>query len=102
MLEKEPGISISDKLCIIHLLRTDLNQVLRIEFLRHITQITKERKFIISEHQYGQAHKICMTPVFNKLLILQLIIQRKWRGQFLIMMPKGDMTRSLVVSHWCA
>jgi hypothetical protein len=80
MLEKSPGISRSDKLRMIQLLEADRNQVLMISFARNITQITKEHEGIISEHQYGRAHKTCMTPVLNKLLTIQLSIQKKVEG----------------------
>jgi hypothetical protein len=33
-----------------------------------------------SEHQYGRAHKTCRTPVLNKLLTIQIIIQKKVEG----------------------
>jgi hypothetical protein len=33
-----------------------------------------------SEHQYGRAHKTCMTPVLNKLLTIQILIQKKVEG----------------------
>jgi hypothetical protein len=80
MLEKVHGISRSDKLQIIQLLEVDINQVLRIAFARNITRLTKEHEGIISEHQYGRAHKTSMTPVLNKLLTIQLIIQKKVEG----------------------
>jgi hypothetical protein len=80
MLEKVPGISGSDKLRIIQLLEADPNQVLRIEFTRNIRRLTKEHEGIISENQYGRAHKMCMTPVLNKLLTIQLSIQKKVEG----------------------
>jgi hypothetical protein len=80
MLEKLPGISRSDKLRIIQLLEADLGQVLRIAFARNITRLAKEHEGIIWEHQYGWAHKMCMTPVFNKLLIIQPLIQNKVEG----------------------
>jgi hypothetical protein len=70
------GISRSDKLRIIQLLEADLTQVLRIAFARNITLLAKEHEGMISEHQYGRAHKTCMTPVLNKLLIIQLLIQK--------------------------
>jgi hypothetical protein len=68
MLERVPWISRSDKLRSIQLLEADLNQVLRIAFARNITRLAKDHEGIISEHQYGRAHNICMTPVLNKLL----------------------------------
>jgi hypothetical protein len=80
MLEKVPGISRSNKLRIIQLSEADLNQVLRIYFARNITRLEKEHEGIISEHQYGRAHKTCMTLVLNKLLTIQLLIQKKVEG----------------------
>jgi hypothetical protein len=80
MLEKLPGISRSDKLRIIQLLEADLDQVLRIAFAGNITRLEKEHEGIISEHQYERAHKICMTPVLNKILTIQPIIQKKVEG----------------------
>jgi hypothetical protein len=41
MLEKVPGISRSDKLRVIQLLEADLNQVIRIVFVRNITRLAK-------------------------------------------------------------
>jgi hypothetical protein len=53
MLEKVPGISITDKLRIIQLLEADLNQVLSIAFARNTARLAKEHEGIIYEHQYG-------------------------------------------------
>jgi hypothetical protein len=58
-------------------LEADLNQVLRIAFTRKIAKLAKNNKGIISDHQYGRAHTICMTPVLNKLLTVQLLIQKR-------------------------
>jgi hypothetical protein len=80
MLEKVPGVTRSDKLIIIQLLEADLNQVLRIALARNITRIAKDHEGIISEHQYGRAHKMCMTPVLKKILTIQIIIQKKVEG----------------------
>jgi hypothetical protein len=80
MLEKVTRISRSDKLRIIKLLEADLNQVLRISFARNIMRLAKEHEGIVSEHQHGRAHKTCMTPELNKLLTLQLLIQKKVEG----------------------
>jgi hypothetical protein len=80
MLEKVPRISRSDKLQIIQLLEVDLNQVLMIAFARNITRLAKEHEGLIYEHQYGRAHKTFMTPVLNKLLKIQLLIQKKVEG----------------------
>jgi hypothetical protein len=77
---KIPGVTSSKKLRIIQLLEADLNQVLRIAFARNISRLTKEHEGITSKHQYGQAHKTCMTPVLNKLLTVKLIIQKKIEG----------------------
>jgi hypothetical protein len=77
MLEKVPGIPRSDKLRIIQFLEANLNQVLRIAFARNITRLAQDHQGIISEHQYGRAHKTCMTPVLDKLLKIQILIQKK-------------------------
>jgi hypothetical protein len=80
MLEKIPGVVRSNKLRIIQLLEADLNQVLRIAFARNISKLAKNNKGIISDHQYGRAHATCMTPVLNKLLTVQLLIQKRTEG----------------------
>jgi hypothetical protein len=80
MIENIPGVSRSDKLRIIQLLEADLNPVLRIAFARNIGRLAKEHEGIISKHQYGRARKTCMTPVLNKLLTVQLIIQKRIEG----------------------
>jgi hypothetical protein len=80
MLEKIPGVVRSNKSRIIQLLEADLNQVLRIAFSRNIAKLAKNSKGIISDQQYGRAHATCMTPVLNKLLTVQLIIQKRTEG----------------------
>jgi hypothetical protein len=57
MLEKIQGVVRYNKLIIIQLLEADLNQVLRIEFARNITRLTKTLEGVISKHQYGLLHK---------------------------------------------
>jgi hypothetical protein len=93
MLEKVPGIPRSDKLRIIQLLEADLNQVLRIAFARNITRLAKDHEGIISEHQYGRAHKTCMTQVLNKLLTIQILIHKKVEGIVLDNDAKGCYDR---------
>jgi hypothetical protein len=93
MLEKVPGIPRSDKLRIIKFLEADLNQVLRIAFARNITRLAKDHEGIIWEHQYGRAHKTCMTPVLNKLLTIQILIQNKVEGIVFDNDAKGCYTR---------
>jgi hypothetical protein len=80
MLENIPGVPRSKKLRIIKLLEADLNQVLRIAFARNISRLAKEHSGIISEHQYRRANKTCLPPVLNKLLTVQLPIQKKTQG----------------------
>jgi hypothetical protein len=80
MMENIPGVVRSNKLLIIQLLEADLNQVLRIAFARNIAKLAKNNKGIISDHQYNMAHATCMTPVLNKLLTVQLIIQKRTEG----------------------
>jgi hypothetical protein len=80
MLEKIPGFPRINKLRIIQLLEADLNQVLRSSFARNISKLAQETPGIISEHQYGRSHQTCLTPVLNKLLMVQLLIQKKTNG----------------------
>jgi hypothetical protein len=80
MLENITGVSRSDKLMSIQLLEANLNQVLWVEFTRSITKLVEQHDGIISEHQYGRAHKTCMMPVLNKLLTVQLLIQKRTAG----------------------
>jgi hypothetical protein len=80
MLEKIPGVPRINKLRIIQLLEADLNQVLRSAFARNISKLAQETPGIISEHQYGRSHQTCLTPVLNKLLTVQLLIQKKTNG----------------------
>jgi hypothetical protein len=80
MLEKIPGVVRSNKLQIIQLLEADLNQVLRIDFARNISKLAKNNKGIIIDQQYGRDHATCMTPVLNKLLTVQLRIQKRTEG----------------------
>jgi hypothetical protein len=80
MLENMPGVWRSDKLRIIQLLEADLNQLLRVAFARNITKLAKQHDGIISEHQYGRAHKTCLILGLNKLLMVQFLIQKRTAG----------------------
>jgi hypothetical protein len=80
MLEKIPGIVRNNKLCIIHLLEADLNQVLRIAFARNIINLIRDNEGVIINHQYGWSHKTCISHILNKLLTIQLLIQKKVNG----------------------
>jgi hypothetical protein len=80
MLEKIPGVPRINKLIIIQLLEADLNQVLRSAFARNIRKLAQETPGIIREHQYGRSHQTCLTPVLNKLLTVQILIQKKTNG----------------------
>jgi hypothetical protein len=80
MLENIPGVPRINKLRIIQLLEADLNQVLRSAFARNISKLAQETPGIISEHQYGRSHQTSLTPVLNKLLTDQLLIQKKTNG----------------------
>jgi hypothetical protein len=62
------------------LLEADFNQVLQVAFTQNITKLAKQHDCIISEHQYGRAQKTCMMPVLNKLLTVQLLIQKRTVG----------------------
>jgi hypothetical protein len=80
MLEKIPGVVRTNKLRIIQLLEADLNQVLRIAFASNITKLARDNEGVISNHQYGRSHKTCISPIFNKMLTIQLLIQKKVNG----------------------
>jgi hypothetical protein len=54
--------------------------VIRIAFTRNVVKLTKNHKGIISDHHYGRLHATCMTPVLNKLLTVQLLIQKRTEG----------------------
>jgi hypothetical protein len=77
MLEKIPGVPRINKLRIVQLLKAGLNQVLQSAFARNISKLAQETPGIISEHQYGRSYQMCVTPVMNKLLTVQLLIQKK-------------------------
>jgi hypothetical protein len=93
MLEKIPVVPRINKLIIIQLLEADLNQVLRSVFARNISKLAQETPGIISEHQYGRSHQTCITPVLNKLLTVQLLIQNKTNGIVLDNDAKGCYDR---------
>jgi hypothetical protein len=80
ILEKIPGVPRINKSIIIQLLEADLNQVMRSAFARNISKLAQETPGIISENQYGRSHQTCLTPVLNKLLTVQLLIQKKTNG----------------------
>jgi hypothetical protein len=80
MLKKIPGVLRINKLRIIQLLEADLNQVLRSAFAQNISKLAQDTPGIIIEHQYGRSHQTCLTPVLNKLLTVQLLIQKMMNG----------------------
>jgi hypothetical protein len=80
MLEKIPGIIRTNKLRIIQLLEADLNQVLRSAFARNISKLAQDSDGIISEHQYGRSHRTCISPILNKLLTIQILVQKRTNG----------------------
>jgi hypothetical protein len=80
MLEKIPGIYKINNLRRIQLLEADLNQVLRCAFARNISKLANNTPGVIIEHQYRHSRQTCMTPVLNKLLNVQLLIQTKVSG----------------------
>jgi hypothetical protein len=83
----------SNKLRIIQLLEADLNQFLIISFARNITRLAKTHEGVISKHQYGRSHKTCISPVLNKLLTIQLLIQNKTNGIVFYNKAKGCYDR---------
>jgi hypothetical protein len=89
MLENISGVSTSEKLWIIRLFEADLNQALRVALARNIIKLSKQHEGIIREHQYGRAHKTCMNPVLNKLLMVQLLIRTRTPGMVFDNNAKG-------------
>jgi hypothetical protein len=77
ILEKIPGVVRTNKLCIIQLLEADMNQVLKIAFARNIIKLARDNEGVIRNHQYIRSHKTCTSPILNKLLTIQLLIQKK-------------------------
>jgi hypothetical protein len=77
MLEEIPGIARTHTLRIIQLLEADLNQVLRAAFARNITKLAQTHEGFISEHQYGRSHRTCISLILNKLLTIQILIQKR-------------------------
>jgi hypothetical protein len=77
MLEKVPGIARSNKLRIIQLLEADVNQVLRAAFARNISKSAQNHKGVISNHQYGRSYRTCISPILNKILTIQILIQKR-------------------------
>jgi hypothetical protein len=80
MLEKIPEIARSGKLRIIQLLEADLNQVLRAAFARNVTKLVQNHRGVIIDHQYGRSHRTCISPILNRLLTIQIIIQKRTNG----------------------
>jgi hypothetical protein len=80
MLEKTPGIIRTNKLRIIQLLEADLIQFLRSAFARNISKLSQDSDGIISEHQYGRSHRTCISPILNKLLTIQILVQKRTNG----------------------
>jgi hypothetical protein len=80
MLDKIPGVVRMNRLRIIQLLEADLNQVIRIAFARNLTKLSRDNEGVISNHQYGRSHKTCISPIINKLLKIQFLIQKKVNG----------------------
>jgi hypothetical protein len=80
MLEKILGVIRTTKLRIIQLLEADMNQVLPSAFARNISRMAQDKDGIISEHQYRRSHRTCISPILNKLLTIQILIQKKTNG----------------------
>jgi hypothetical protein len=75
MLEKIMGVIGTNKLRNIQLLEAYLNQFLQSAFARNISKLTQDKDGIISERRYGRSHRTCISPILNKLLTIQILIQ---------------------------
>jgi hypothetical protein len=80
MLEKIPVTARTNKLRITQLIEGDLKQVLRATFARNITKLAHNHEVVISEHQYGWSHRMCISPILNKLFTIQILIQKQTNG----------------------
>jgi hypothetical protein len=96
MLEKIPGISRTNKLRIIQLLEAELNQVLRAAFASNITKLAHTHEGVISEHHYGRSHRTCISPILNKLLTIQILIQKRTNGIIFDNDTKGCYDRIII------
>jgi hypothetical protein len=76
MLEKIPGIARTNKLRIIQMLEANLNQVLRAAFARNIMKLAHNHDGVTSAHQYGQSHRTYISTILNRLLTIQILIQK--------------------------
>jgi hypothetical protein len=65
---------------IIQLLEAEFHHLLRIAFARNITKLARDNEGVVSNHQYGRSHNTCISPILNKLLTIQLLIQKKVNG----------------------
>jgi retron-type reverse transcriptase len=93
MLEKTPGIARTNKLRIIQLLETNLNQFLRAAFARNIMKLAQNHDGVISEHQYGRSHHTCISQILNKLLTIQILNPKRTNGIILENDAKGCYDR---------
>jgi hypothetical protein len=80
MLEKITGVIRTNKLRIIQLLESYLNQVLRSAFARNISKLAQDKYGIISEYQYERSQRTCISPILNKWLTSQILIQKRTNG----------------------
>jgi hypothetical protein len=80
MVEKIPGIARKTKLRIIQLLEADLNQVPRAAFVRNIPKLAHNHEGVISKHQYVRLHSTCISPIPNKFITIQILIQKRKNG----------------------
>jgi hypothetical protein len=97
MFDKPPGIARTNELRIIQLLEADLNQVLRAAFARNITKLAHNHEGVISEHQYGRSHLTCISPILNKLLTIQILIQKRTDGIIFDNDDKGCYYRIIMI-----
>jgi hypothetical protein len=97
MFEKIPDIARASKLRIIQLWEADLNQVLRAAFGRNITKLAHNHDGVIIEHQYCRSHRTCISPFLNKLLTIQILIQKRTNGIIFDKDAKGCYDRIISV-----
>jgi hypothetical protein len=68
-------------------------------FAMNISKLVQDGDGIISDHQYGSSHRTCILPILNKLLTIQILVQKRTNGIVLDNDAKGCYDR---IISWIA
>jgi hypothetical protein len=58
-----------------------------------VTKLAQNHKGVIRDHQYGRSHRTSISPILNKLLTIQILIQNRTNGIFFDYYAKGCYDR---------